>query len=454
MNNRKQDYIKLDLDHLVHGFTDLAQWRRTGSPMIIARGSGVMLEDIDGNRYLDGCVPATVNTLGHGRSDIAAVAAAQMQTLEFFDLIGGAVHPAVLELCERLSRVSGSLQHFFFINSGSEANDTAISIARRYWVSRGKPEKTKIISRIPSNHGLTMTMRSVSGIELWWKGWGPGWEDVIHIPSPHPYRSPFGDGDASTGAAAAKALSDAIERVGAENVAAFIADPVPNSQGCIVPPYDYFPLVRKICSDRGILFIADEVLTGFGRTGKMWGLQNWGVEPDMMTLGKGITSGYVPMAAVAMSDDVFDVLATPPNSFFSHYISWTGHPVAAAVAAKCLDILREEKIVEHVAHLGKHIASRLQAFADMPAVGNVRGIGVMAAIELVADRKTKAAFPADRNPIPGILDELKRQGVLISSRGNSLYMCPPLVAKIEDIDTIFDRLTPLVAAVKPLAKAS
>ena len=174
----------------------------------------------------------------------------------------------------------------------------------------------------------------------------------------------------------------------------------------------------------------------------------------MMTLGKGIASGYVPMAAVAMTDDVFDVLSTPPNSFFSHYISWTGHPVAAAVASKCLDILRDEKIIEHVADLGRHIADRLTAFKDMPAVGNVRGIGVMAAIELVADRKTKTTFPADRNPIPGILDGLKRQGVLISSRGNSLYMCPPLVATTKDIDRIFDCLTPLVAAVKPLAKAS
>jgi adenosylmethionine-8-amino-7-oxononanoate aminotransferase len=409
-----------------------------------------MLRDGDGREIIDGLSGLWNVNVGHGREVLAEAAAAQMRKLAFASAYAGATNEPAVRLAERLVGLAyANSAAVYFTTAGAESNESAFKTARYYWKVKGKPAKTKVISRIHGYHGVSMAAMSATGLAAYQKMFGPLVPGFIHVLPPYPYRWA---GNEDPGVGAADAVEKAILAEGADTVAAVIAEPVMGAGGVIVPPAAYFPQLREICDRHDVLLIADEVITGFGRTGRWFALRHWGVQPDLVSFAKGVTSAYLPLGGLILSRRVHDALQTAPaDQKFMHAATYSGHPVCCAVALRNLDIIEDEGLVERAAVMGARLLERLETLRDLPVVGDVRGLGMMCGVELVRDK-------ANKTPLLGVAarltEEALARGLLIRMRvgsadpafGDTITIAPPLMTPTDVLDRIPEILRQAIKA--------
>ncbi|WP_338545160.1 aspartate aminotransferase family protein [Pseudomonas benzopyrenica] len=418
--------------HLLAPFTDYRQLNEKGA-RIITRAEGVHLWDSEGQRILDGMAGLWCVNVGYGREELVEAASRQMRELPYYNLFFQTAHPPALELAKTIAELAPEgMNHVFFTGSGSEANDTVLRLVRHYWATKGQPEKRVVIGRWNGYHGSTMAGASLGGMAAMHEQGGL-LPDIVHIPQPYW----FGEGGEMSpeafGVWAADQLEQKILEVGEERVAAFIAEPIQGAGGVIVPPESYWPRVRQILDKYDILFIADEVICGFGRTGEWFGSQYYGNAPDLMPIAKGLTSGYVPMGGVVVRDEVVRVL--DEGGEFYHGFTYSGHPVAAAVALENIRILRDEGIVDRVRNAtAPYLQKRWAELADHPLVGETRGVGMVAALELVRDKKTRTRYEGGAGML--CREHCFRNGLVMRAVGDTMIIAPPLVITPESIDEL------------------
>ena len=390
-----------------------------------------MLIDADGKEYIDGLAGLWNVVLGHGRRELAEAAREQMETLGYASGYTGNTTPRAIELAERLASLTyPTINRFFFTSGGAEANESAIKVARSYWKLRGRPTKTKIISRELGYHGTTLAAMSATGIAGYWPQFEPRVPGFLHVPTMN-----------------ADALEDTILREGADTVAMFLAEPVIGVGGVMPPPDDYFPRVREICTKHGVLFGADEVITGFGRTGKWFGLEHWGVAPDIVQFAKAITSGYVPFGGVGVTDDIAGAIDASPTPWM-HAFTYSAHPVGCAVALRTLQIIEDENLVAEAARKGVYLLQALRSrLADHPNVYEIRGKGLMCAIEFVKDRQTKTPFAPEQQVGGRIHADAIARGLFSRVRGDVFVLAPAFVMADHLLDQIADILAAATRAV-------
>uniref|UniRef100_UPI0021192641 aminotransferase family protein n=1 Tax=Candidatus Entotheonella palauensis TaxID=93172 RepID=UPI0021192641 len=436
-----------DLAHLIHPLYHPSDHQK---PRIWVEGHGAILKDMDGTEVIDGLSGLWNVNVGHGRRELAEAAMNQMSTLAYCSSYTGASNLPVIELAERLSQFTyPSINSFYFTSGGAESTESSVKTARFYWKVRGKSDKIKIISRKLGYHGLTMAAMSATGMPEYWQMFGPLVPNFVHIESPYPYRFEGGDENTSPGVAAANLLEEAILREGPDTVAAFIAEPVQGAGGVIAPQDDYFPRIREICDQYNVLLISDEVITGFGRTGTWFGLEHWDVEPDIMQFAKGVTSGYIPLGGIGVSDQVKKAIdETPADKRWMHAYTYSGHPTCCAVAIANIKIIDEEGLVQRAAEMGNRLHEGLHTMDDMDHVGNIRGIGMMAGVELVEDKATKQSFPASAKYGARVGQELMKRGLYTRMRGDILCLAPPLMTTADQIDRIVEAVRESLKAVE------
>jgi len=446
-----RDAVAADHAHLLHPLHHPSLHK---TPKVWVEGRGAIVKDADGREYIDGLAGLWNVNVGHGRRELAEAAMAQMSTLAYCSSYAGSTNYPAIELAERLSEVVyPSINTFYFTSGGAEATDTSIKTARFYWKALGKPDKTKVIARRRGYHGLTLAAMSATGIPAFWPMFEPRVPGFVHIDAPDPYRFANDDPTITIGVAAANQLERAILDEGPDTVAAFIAEPVQGAGGVIIPPPDYFPRVRAICDRYGVLLIADDVITGFGRTGRWFGLEHYGIEPDIMQFAKGVTSGYVPLGGIGVSDTIREVMnGVPPAKRWMHAYTYSGHPTCCAVALKNLQILHDERLIDRAAALGARLAAGLEALTPIDGVGHVRAQGLIAAVEVVADKRTKSPFPAEAGMTQKLTDAMLERGVYTRVAMDCICIAPPLVttdAQLDQIvDTVRDAVTQVVGAMK------
>jgi putrescine---pyruvate transaminase len=430
-----------DTAHHLHPFTDFRGLAGEGGSRIIMRAEGVWLEDSEGEKILDGMAGLWCVNVGYGRERLAKAAYQQMVELPYYNTFFKTATPPSIELAEKLAAITpAGLDKVFFASSGSEANDTIARIVRRFWKLSGRPERVNIISRVNGYHGSTMASASLGGMK-------PMHEvDGLPLPGFHHVRQPYwyGEGGDATpedfGIAAAKAIEDKILELGPETVAAFIGEPVQGAGGVIVPPASYWPEVQRICRRYDILLIADEVICGFGRTGQWFGSDTFDIRPDIMPLAKGLTSGYLPLSAIMVGTRIAEVLWEKGGEF-AHGFTYSGHPVPCAVALENIAIMEEENLVQRVRDdVGPYLQQQLATLADHPLVGEVRGVGLLGAVELVADKASRARFKPEGRA--GILcrDHCVKQNVVSRAVRDSMVVSPPLIISRQEIDELVARL--------------
>lgn len=427
--------------HHIHPFTDPRALARAGGSRMMVRGEGVWIEDSEGKRYLDAMAGLWCVALGYGRRELAGAAARQMETLPYYNTFFGTATPPAVELAERLVALTpAGLHHVFFANSGSEANDTIVRLVRYYWQLEGRPERRVILSRELAYHGSTLMAAAAGGMAAMHAQAGT-LPDFAHARAPYFYRDGAGMTPEAFGRLAAGDIEQKILEIGPERVAAFIGEPIQGAGGVIVPPPGYWSEVREICRKHDVLFVADEVITGFGRTGEWFGSTTYDLEPDMMTLAKALTSGYVPLSAVMVGDRVAERLAASGGKLM-HGFTYSGHPAAAAVALENLRLLEDEGHVDRVREeTGPHLQRRLrEVFADHPLVGEVRGTGLIAAVELVADKAARRLFDPPGEVGLRCLDHCFDLGVIPRSVRDGMCLSPPLVITAPEIDEMIARL--------------
>ncbi len=405
-------------------------------PLVIERGEGVYLYTADGRKILDGMAGLWNVNVGYGREELAQAAYDQIKKLAFTSNFAGMTNIPALELADKLSGYAYTgLKTTFFTSGGSESNDSAFKIARYYWKRVGKPEKVKIIARKFAYHGITLAATFATGIERYHKMFGPPVPGFIHAPSPYPYRF---DGELKAGdtigLAAARAIEEIIQREGADTIAAVIAEPVQGVGGVIVPPEDYFPRLRQICDEYGVLLIADEVITGFGRTGELMGLNRYGIQPDILSFAKAITSGYQPLGGCQITDAIYDAIQSAPDTdSFMHGYTYSGHATACAVALRNLQIIEDEKLVERAREMGARLLKGLQGLREFSFVGDVRGQGLICGVELVTDKDSKTA---DLALAAKVFRMCQDRGLRTRNVGSTLAFAPPLTITANEIDEI------------------
>jgi putrescine---pyruvate transaminase len=439
------DLLIRDLASLIHPLHD-ARAHRAGHVWV--RGHGAMLIDADGKEYIDGLSGLWNVALGHGRVELAEAAREQLQTLGYVSGYTGSSNERAIELAERLARLTyPGIDRFFFTSGGAEANESAIKVARAYWKLRGQPTKTKVIARELGYHGTTLAAMSATGIAGYWPLFEPRVPGFIHIPSPYPYRAPRRGAssdapEATYGVTIANELEKAILSEGPETVAVFLAEPVLGVGGVIVPPDDYFPRIRQICDKYDVLFGADEVITGFGRTGRWFALEHWGVVPDILQFAKAITSGYFPLGGIGVNSEIAGVLDEAPVPWM-HAYTYSGHPAGCAVALRALQIIEDENLVAEAARKGAHLIGALHAcLADHPHVGEIRGKGFMCAVEFVKDRDTRMPFAPEEQIGARIHAEAQARGLFSRVRGDVFVLAPPFVIP----DDLLDRIAGILAS--------
>ncbi len=443
------DLVKADLAHLIH---PLHHPFDHIEPLIFVEGKGAVVKDVRGQEYIDALGGLWNVSVGHGREELAQAAAEQMRTLAYCSAYAGSSNIPAIRLAARLTELAyPNLAAVFFTSGGAESNESAFKTARFYWKAQGKPEKVKIISRQQAYHGVTLQVMSATGIPAYWKMFEPRVPGFVHIQAPSAYRFEGARAGETVGQAAARELEEAILREGPETVAAFIAEPIMGAGGVIIPPDDYFPRVREICTRLQVLFIADEVITGFCRTGHWFALTHWGVEPDIMSFAKGVTSGYLPLGGIMVSSEIKEVMdSAPPDNRWMHAYTYSGHATACAVGLKNLEIMERERLWERAAKMGDRLYHGLKGLSNLRAVGDVRGgKGLMAAVELVADRGTKAPFPPEEKVGPRVRQEMIRRGVFPRLLREILLFAPPLVVTEAQVDRIVEVARHAIEAVVP-----
>ncbi|NDK32426.1 aspartate aminotransferase family protein [Nesterenkonia haasae] len=446
-HNRLQSAAK---EHLWLHFTDHSTYAEADVPIMI-RGEGLHLWDAQGKRYIDGLAGLFTSQLGHGRHELAEAAAAQMSQLEFMPLWSYA-HPPAIELAERLaSAAPGNLNRVFFTNSGSESVETAWKLAKKYFKLTGKPNKHKVISRATAYHGTTQGALSITGIAGLKQDFEPLLPSTFHVSNTNAYRASeitAGALDVTDqqslerfGRWAADQIALTIEAQGPDTVAAVFLEPVQNAGGCFPPPPGYFQRVREICDEYDVLLVSDEVICAFGRLGQMFGADQFGYQPDMITTAKGITSGYAPLGAVLASDTIMEPFLQP-GEMFGHGYTFGGHPMSTAVALKNLQLMEEERVLEHVNENSGAFRHTLEKLLDLPIVGDVRGEGYFYGVELVKDKTTRESFnaeEAERILYGFISKKLLEEGLYCRAddRGDPvIQLSPPLIAGPSDFEEI------------------
>lgn len=429
------EITQADVDHVIHPTATVFQ--KTDDAIIFKSAQGMYITDINGTPWLDACGGQANVALGYGREDLVQVVAESMRELSFGTLFYGLGTVPAAVLAKKLAEITPEgINRFYYTVGGSDAIETALKIVRYVNVMNGRPEKTHVIGRRTSYHGTSMGASAMTGDAPMWDGIGPTLEGFSHIDQPH-IISPEGDG-----AKSAQALEDEILRVGPEKVAAFLAEPLSTPPGIYVPPDDYWPRIREICDRYDVLWVADEILVGFGRTGKMFAVEHWGVSPDLMTMSKMITSAYFPLAVVGMSDEVATQLDAGGKSFY-HGFSAGGHPVACALALATIDIYEKEDVVAKSVVVGDYFRDRLRSLAEKhPSMGEVRGIGMITAFDIDQDVVGPEFGPALHRHIR----EHEHMFVRAYKEGQAVGFGPPLVLTHDDIDEIVGRIERSVTA--------
>jgi putrescine aminotransferase len=426
---------ELDALHHLHPFTDHSSLR-AGGARVIVRGEGPYIWDSEGKRVLDGMSGLWTANIGYGRKELAETAYAQMLELPFYNTFFRTTHPPVVRLSRKLAELAPpNLSQVFYGSSGSEANDTAIRMIRHYWVLKGEPKRRIIISRKNAYHGSTIAAGSMGGMSHVHAHSYPVYEGFRHIIDPYWYgEAEDGESPEAFGLRAAHALEEEILAAGSENVAAFAGEPVQGAGGVKIPPDSYWPEVQRIIDKYGIVFLADEVITGFGRLGAWFGSQHYGIKPDLITFAKAVTSGYIPLSGVIVGDKIADMLMAHPDDFH-HGFTFSGHPVACAVALKNLEIMEQERLVPRVKEFaGPALAEMLDKFKDHPLVGEVRSIGLLGAIELVADKRTRRRFAEPGRVGLICRDHFFREGFIMRHVFDTMVTAPPLIWTQQQFD--------------------
>ena len=430
---------ELDRQHYLHPFTDFKSLHAKGT-RIIVKAEGVYLYDSDGNRILDGMAGLWCVNVGYGRRELAEAAYRQMLELPYYNSFFQTAHPPAIDLAKKLVDLTPpQFNHVFFTGSGSEGNDTVVRLVRRYWDLMGQPARKVIVSRENAYHGSTVAGASLGGMAFMHEQGGLPIPDIVHIRQPYWYGE---GGDLSPddfGLAAARALERKIEELGAHRVAAFIGEPIQGAGGVIIPPETYWPEIQRICDRHGILLVADEVICGFGRTGHWFGSDLYGLRPDLMTIAKGLSSGYLPIGGVMVADRVAEVLIDKGGEF-AHGYTYSGHPAACAVASVNLTLLQQEDLVRRTREeTGPYLRSKWRELAEHPLVGEARCIGLIGALELVRDRKQRTFF--DKRGEVGTIcrDFCFRNGLIMRAVRDTMIIAPPLVITREQLDELADK---------------
>jgi putrescine---pyruvate transaminase len=420
---------QLDAQHHLHPFSDHQSLRGSGSVRVIVKGEGPYVIDSEGNRILDGMAGLWTTNIGYGNKELAQAAYDQMVELPFYNTFFKTTHPPVVALARKLAEIAPPhLNQVFFGSSGSESNDTAIRLIRHYWVLKNEPKRRIIISRKNAYHGSTIAAGSMGGMSHVHHHSYPVYEGFRHVMDPYWYGDAFpGETPEAFGLRAARAIEDEILRCGPENVAAFAGEPVQGAGGVKIAPSTYWPEVQRIVDKYGILLLADEVITGFGRVGTWFASEFYGIRPNIITFAKAATSGYIPLSGIIVDDKIVEALMAKDDDF-NHGYTFSGHPVACAVALKNLEIMERERLVPKVAETtGPALAKLLARFKDHPLVGEVRSVGMLGAIELVADKKSRRRF--DDPGRVGLIcrDHFFREGFIMRAVYDTMVCAPPLI---------------------------
>ena len=432
-----QELQRTALENLWVYLREPSDMAEKGEPQIFVEGKGCQVTDALGNTYIDAMSGLWLKNVGYGQTEIADAAYAQMLKITYMPM--GTTTEAAVRLSEKIASITpGDLSRSFFTSGGSESVETALKLARAYFKRIGEPERIKFISRKDSYHGATFGALALGGNFLYPKtDYEPLMPGSFHAPQPNFYRCEFGS---STPEECGQRCVDAIENIirfqGPETIAAVIAEPVSSPMGAVVPPDNYWPLLRALCDKYGCLLIADEVITGFGRTGKMFACEHWDITPDMMTVAKGITSGYIPMGGAILRKPIADAFVGGPKAAFRHVITFGGHPVAAAASLKNIEIMEREGMVENSATMGRYLLDGLEELKEKHSIiGNVRGLGLMCGMELVQDRQTKEYFPADADLGPRLTQGFASNGILLRG-GDVMNIMPPLCVTPGEIEQL------------------
>jgi putrescine---pyruvate transaminase len=434
----KQHWQALDRAHHLHPFTDFHELSEQGT-RVITRAEHIYIYDIDGREYLDGMSGLWCCNLGYSRREIVDAVTRQLQELPFYNNFFQCAHPPSIELAQVLAEVAPPhMKHVFFTNSGSEGNDTVVRMVRRYWDLKEQPQKRWIISRVNAYHGSTIAGASLGGMSFVHKQFEP-LPYVTHIQQPYWYGDGTGLSPEEFGIQAARALEAKIEELGPDNVAAFIAEPVQGAGGVIIAPVTYWPEVRRVLEKYDILLVMDEVICGFGRTGKWFGNVYYGVKPDLMTFAKAVTNGYQPLGGVMVGERVAEVLTTRGGEF-GHGFTYSGHPAACAAGLATLKILREENVIENVGAVSApHLARRWAELADHPLVGEARTLGLFGALELVKNKATRERFAPGGRAGAVCRQASLNNGLVMRATGDTMIIAPPLICTTAEIDALVER---------------
>jgi len=430
----KSELVELDKKHFLHPTSNIQQQQENGPAKIFTSGEGIYLTDIDGKKYIDGFSCLWNVNVGHGRQELGEIAKEQMSSLGFSSAFGTFSHEPAIRLSAKIAdKAPESLNTVFFTSGGSEANDSAFKMVRNYWKLKDKPSKKKIVSRRTSYHGVAMGATSATGLKPF-RDFTTSLAPDFHYVESTP-----------------ESLLKFIEDEGADTIAAFISEPVQGTGGVHPAPSNYFKEIRKICDENDILFIADEVITGFGRTGTYFGMENYDVVPDLMSLAKGITSGYLPLGGVVISDEIMNTFKEKTQGNFMHGYTYSGHPTATAVALKNLEIIEDENLVENAKKMGDYMLESFKQLSKTHSiVGEVRTIGLMGAIEIVKDKNKNERF---ENPLsPTLLKEVTNRGLLCRAvtyeEADILIFAPPLIITKKEIDEMIDILNKSLYAIE------
>jgi adenosylmethionine-8-amino-7-oxononanoate aminotransferase len=433
-----RQWYRDDLAYILHPATTLKTHHEAG-PKIIVEGDGIYVKDLQGRQFIDGLSGLWNVNIGHGRVEIGEAVRDQIAKLAFAPSFFGFSNLPAIELAKKLNDMTPPhLSRVFYTSGGSETNESALKMARYYFKLNGQPDRVKVISRQHAYHGVSMGALSATGIPHLRDMAAPLVPGFSFIPAPHCYRCELGLTYPACELACARVLEQQIQAEGPDTVAAFIGEPIMGAGGAIVPPPEYWPTIEAICRQYGVLLILDEVITGFGRTGKRFALEHWDLRPDMLSLAKGISSGYVPLGACIISDDIYRDLVekAPPGTPFPHGFTYNGHPVACVAALKNLEIMAQEHLIEQAAEVGAYFLECLQACRDRPLVGDVRGLGLLAGVELVRDQASKEQFEPHGRAGARVAQLAFEGGLICRAIGDTIALAPPLCITRRQVDDV------------------
>jgi 4-aminobutyrate--pyruvate transaminase len=441
MNKPLSNMAVRDIETVIHPYTNLAKHREVG-PLILNEGRGIYLYDDKGRRYIEGLAGLWCTSLGFNNEELVETAAAAMRKLPYTSIFSGKSHDAAIELSEKLKEIAPCpASKVLFGSGGSEANDMQIKLTWYYNNAKGRTKKKKIISRVRAYHGVTIATASLTGLPWVHNDFDLPIAGILHTSCPHYYR--FGK-DGETEEQFSQRCADELEAMilehGPDTIGAFFAEPIMGAGGVIVPPKGYFARINKVLEKYDVRFISDEVICGFGRTGNWFGTETMGMKPQSISMAKAITSAYFPMGAITIEEDLYQAMLDESRKLgtFGHGFTYTAHPVACAVALKTIEIYERERIVEHVKKVAPVFEGRIKKLGDHPLVGDARAVGLIGALELVADKKTRRAFDPKKAVGAACADLLQEMGLILRAMGDSVAFCPPLIITADEINEMFD----------------